>query len=119
MADPVQVDPARDQPAGSGVATPASPLRRWVLIVLGGAALLFVYHLIADRLTPYTAQAYVQTFVVDLAPEVSGSVVEVDVADNRDVRAGQELFRIDPLRFEIAVEAAEAALSVRALGAPR
>jgi multidrug resistance efflux pump len=116
MADPVQADPVRDQPAGRGVATPARPLRRWVLIVLGVAALLFVYHLIADRLTPYTAQAYVQTFVVDVAPEVSGSVVEVDVADNRDVRAGQELFRIDPLRFEIAVEAAEAALATAGQG---
>jgi multidrug resistance efflux pump len=134
MADPVQSDAPHSEgevtvhPQAAGereerlarpAATPAStknPLRRWVLIVLGVAALLFGYHLVADRLTPYIAQAYVQAFVVDIAPEVSGTVVEVDVADNREVQAGQELFRIDPQSFEIAVEAAEAALAIAGQG---
>jgi multidrug resistance efflux pump len=49
--------------------------------------------------------------VVDIAPEVSGTVVEVNVEDNSDVEAGQELLDIDPARFEIAVAAAEAALA--------
>jgi multidrug resistance efflux pump len=91
--------------------TGVNPVRRWTLIVLVLCAILLVYHLIADFLTPYTSQAYVQAFVVDIAPEVAGSVVEVDVVDNAEVTAGQKLFRIDPTRFRIAVEAAEAKLA--------
>ena len=86
-------------------------MRRRVLIVLGVCAGLLVYHLIADRLTPYTNQAYVQAFVVDIAPEVAGSVVEVAVRDNQRVKTGEKLFRVDPVRFEIAAARAEAALA--------
>jgi multidrug resistance efflux pump len=88
-----------------------NPIRRWTFIVLAVCAVLLIYHLIADFLTPYTSQAYVQAFVVDIAPEVAGAIVEVDVVDNAEVTAGQKLFRIDPLRFRIAVEAAEAKLA--------
>jgi multidrug resistance efflux pump len=47
------------------------PVRRWTLIVLGLIVVLFLYSLIADRLTPYTSQATVQAFVVRMAPEVA------------------------------------------------
>lgn len=92
-------------------ASRTSPVRRWTLIFLAAGAVLLVYHLISEFVTPYTSQAYVQAFVVDIAPEVSGSVVEVSVKDNAEVKAGQPLFRIDPVRFRIAVEAAEAKLA--------
>jgi multidrug resistance efflux pump len=88
-----------------------NPLRRRVLIILGVCLGLLIYHLIADRLTPYTNQAYVQAFVVDVAPEVAGAVVEVAVYDNQRVKAGDKLFRLDPVRFEIAAARAEAALA--------
>lgn len=88
----------------------ANRVRRVTLIVLAIAVLLFVYHLVADRLTPYTSQAHFRAFAVDIAPEVAGPVVEVAVEDNQDVEAGQTLFRIDPVKFELAVRAAEAAL---------
>jgi multidrug resistance efflux pump len=88
-----------------------NPMRRRVLIVLAVCAGLLLYHLIADRFTPYTNQAYVQAFVVDIAPEVAGAVVEVAVKDNQNVKAGDKLFRVDPARFEIAVQRAEAALA--------
>lgn len=84
--------------------------RRITFIVLVVAVLLLIYHFIADRLTPYTSQAHLQTFVVDIAPEVAGPVVEVNVNDNQDVQAGQTLFRVDPVKFELAVRSAAAAL---------
>lgn len=86
-------------------------MRRNVVITLGVCVVLLVYHLIADRLTPYTNQAYVQAFVVDVAPEVAGAVVEVAVRDNQRVKAGEKLFRVDPARFEFAAARAEAALA--------
>ncbi|MGZ8416695.1 MAG: HlyD family secretion protein [Methyloceanibacter sp.] len=87
------------------------PVRRWTLIVLGLIVVLFLYSLIADRLTPYTSQATVQAFVVRMAPEVAGRVIEVNVADNQRVKGGDVLFRLDPQPFELALQQAEAKLA--------
>jgi multidrug resistance efflux pump len=57
---------------------PRDPVRRWTLIILSLIVILFLYSLIADRLTPYTSQAAVQAFVVRMAPEVAGRVIEVN-----------------------------------------
>jgi multidrug resistance efflux pump len=84
------------------------PVRRWTLIVLGLIVVLFLYSLIADRLTPYTSQATVQAFVVRMAPEVAGRVIEVNVVDNQRVAAGDVLFSIDPQPFTIALQEADA-----------
>ena len=106
--------PSGDAPAG---APAASPTRRIVQVTLGVLVALFVYHLFADRFTPYTSQATVDTFLVQIAPEVSGPVVTVGVRDNRPVKKGQLLFRIDASPFEIALRSAEANLAVATQGA--
>ena len=85
-------------------------MRRWTLITLVLCIVLFGWTLVADRLTPYTSDASVRTFVVRIAPEVSGKVIEVAVRDNQIARTGDLLFRIDPTPFRIAVERAEAKL---------
>jgi multidrug resistance efflux pump len=90
---------------------PRDPVRRWTLVVLGLIVVLFLYSLIADRLTPYTSQATVQAFVVRMAPEVAGRVISVDLTDNQRVQAGETLFRIDPQPYEIALKQAEARLA--------
>jgi multidrug resistance efflux pump len=90
---------------------PADPLRRWTVVILILCVLLFGWTLIADRLTPYTSDASVRTFVVRIRPEISGKVVEVGVDDNQTVRTGDLLYRIDPTPFRIAVERAEAKLA--------
>jgi len=87
------------------------PVRRWTLIVLGLIMVLFLYSIIAARVTPYTSQATVQAFIVRMAPEVAGRVLEVPVIDNQRVKAGETLFRIDPQPYEIAVKQAEARLA--------
>jgi len=98
-------------------AASARRVRRIVRATLGVLLAMFVYHLFADRITPYTSQATVDTFLVQIAPEVSGPVVAVDVRDNSEVKKGQALFRIDASPFEIAVQSAEANLSVATQGA--
>ena len=112
-ADPTPVSPS---PADLAAAN-ARRVSRIVRITLAVLLALFVYNLFADRITPYTSQATVDTFLVQIAPEVSGSVVAVDVADNRKVKKGQVLFRIDASPFEIALRAAEANLAVVEQGA--
>lgn len=96
---------------GSGK-PPPSPMRKIVLLALVLLLILFAYHVLSDRYTPYTSQARVETFLTQVAPEVAGDVVEVGVKDNGAVRKGQLLFRIDPEPYQVAVRSAEANLSV-------
>ena len=78
---------------------------------------LFIYHVLSDRYTPYSSQARVETYLTQIAPEVAGDVLDVGVKDNGAVRKGQLLFRIDPEPYELAVRSAEANLSVALQGA--
>jgi multidrug resistance efflux pump len=91
---------------------PANPVRKIVLIALGILLALFIYHVLSDRYTPYTSQARVETFLTQVAPEVSGDVVDVGAKDNGRVNKGQLLFRIDPEPYQVAIRSAEANLSV-------
>lgn len=113
-AEAKEVD-AREPDAPSQPAPPANAIRRLTIAVLLIGAALFVYSLFADRLTPYSDQATVQAYVVRIAPDVSGRVKSVNVADNQPARTGQVLFALDPERYEIAVETAEAQLAVAGL----
>jgi len=110
---------ATPAPAGAQPSAPATPptpdkkgVSRIARITLGVLLALFVYNLFADRITPYTSQATIGTFLVQIAPQVSGQVVAVDVRDNQQVKKGQSLFRIDPVPLEIAQRSAEANLAV-------
>ena len=91
---------------------PPSPMRKVILVALGLLLVLFVYHVLSDRYTPYTSQARVETFLTQVAPEVAGDVREVRVRDNSPVTRGQLLFRIDPEPYEVALRSAEANLAV-------
>lgn len=62
-------------------------------------------------LAPWTRDGRVGAHVVRIAPEVSGTVVEVAVTDNQRVNRGDVLYRIDPQRFRFAVAAAQAQLA--------
>jgi multidrug resistance efflux pump len=103
-----------NEPAAA--APPPDRLRTIVRATLGTLLALFLYHVFADRATPYSSQATVDTFLVQIAPEVSGPVVSVNVRDNRQVRKGQPLFRIDAAPYRIALQAAEANLAVALQG---
>jgi len=46
--------------------------------------------------------------VVQVAPDVTGQVVKVNVRDNQQIATGQILFEIDKSRFELALRQAEA-----------
>src|SRR5882757_2205931 len=59
---------------------------------------------------PWTRNATVRAYIVTMAPEVSGRIVELHVVDNKYVRKGDLLLVIDPTNFRIAVSQAEAAV---------
>jgi multidrug resistance efflux pump len=99
-------DNAGDEPAR----TPRDPVRTWTLRLLVLTAVIVCAYLVFDRMTPYSSQARVHALVVPVASEVSGTVVEVGVATNQRVGAGDLLFRIDATQYELAVAGAEASL---------
>ncbi len=55
--------------------------------------------------------AYVRAAKEPLATDVAGLVLEVPVKDGQHVKKGQVLLRLDPRRFQIAVEGAQANLN--------
>jgi multidrug resistance efflux pump len=59
---------------------------------------------------PWTRDATVRAYIVTMAPEVSGRIVELGVADNQLVHKGDLLLVIDPTNYKIAVSRGEAVL---------
>ena len=59
---------------------------------------------------PWTRDSTVRAYVVTMAPEVAGRIVELPVLDNKYVRKGDLLMVIDPTNYSIAVSQAEAAV---------
>jgi multidrug resistance efflux pump len=82
--------------------------RALVLFVLGVIAALVVYYVLSDRHTPFTTDAYVQAYVIQVAARVEGQVVRVHVRENQAVDKGEVLFEIDPRPFEYRVALLEA-----------
>src|SRR5216683_2835317 len=82
--------------------------RAWVLFVLLVIAALVAYYVLSDRHTPFTSDAYVQAYVIQVAPRVEGQVVHVYVQENQAVQKGELLFEIDRRPFEHRVAFLEA-----------
>jgi len=59
---------------------------------------------------PWTRDATVRAYVVTMAPEVAGRIVELPIIDNEYVHKGDLLLVIDPTNYRIAVSQAEAAV---------
>ncbi|MGZ5901608.1 MAG: HlyD family secretion protein [Reyranella sp.] len=60
--------------------------------------------------TPWTRDGTVRSYVVTMASEVAGRIVELPVGDNQLVRKGDVLLVIEPTDYQIAVRLAEAAV---------
>jgi len=109
-------DRAPPRPDMSPVAEGRARARRGLVryALMGGAALLLLigglwYWLSSGRYVT-TTDAYVQADVLNVATDVSGVVQDIAVRDGEQVRAGQVLFRLDPLKFQLAMDQARAGL---------
>ncbi|TAI64123.1 efflux RND transporter periplasmic adaptor subunit [Bradyrhizobium sp. Leo170] len=58
--------------------------------------------------TPWTRDGRVRANVVNVAPDVAGAVIDLRVKDNQQVKVGDILFVVDPARYQLALEEAEA-----------
>lgn len=84
-------------------------------IVIGGALVLLVTVVLIALWWSYksgietTDDAFLDTHIVDVSPQVAGQVIRVLVDDNQLVRAGETLVEIDPSQFRLALQQALAA----------
>jgi membrane fusion protein (multidrug efflux system) len=75
------------------------------LLLAGG-----IYYWLSTRNFESTDDAYTDGRAISIAPQVSGTVVSLDVTDNQFVKKGQPLIHIDPRQYNIDREQAEGAL---------
>jgi|APThiThiocy_cv2_1041547.scaffolds.fasta_scaffold42136_2 multidrug resistance efflux pump len=61
--------------------------------------------------SPWTRDGRVRVNVVMVAPDVAGAVTDLRVKDNQSVRIGDTLFTVDPARYRLALQQAEAVLA--------
>jgi multidrug resistance efflux pump len=59
---------------------------------------------------PWTRDGQVWANVIQIAPRVSGPIVDLPIQDNQFVKAGDVLFQIDPRTYQAALEQAKAQL---------
>jgi multidrug resistance efflux pump len=76
------------------------------------AASLFLAYQAWDyyEYTPWTRDGRVRVYTVQIAPEVSGVVVALNVRDNQFVHKGDLLFKMDPRTYENIITEAEGEL---------
>src|SRR5262249_12399908 len=89
--------------------------RRVATLVIALAAVLISLVAWDHYLTaPWTRRGRVRVQVASVAPEISGQIQELRVADNQFVHKGDVLYVIDPFDFEVAVRSSRAALQQKA-----
>lgn len=102
----VEKGPAEEKRAG---------IKRWLrptLLILGPLVVVIVagiVYLTGGRFVE-TDDAYVKATRVTIAPEVAGTIVEIDVRENARVAQDDVLFRIDDRSYRAALDKAEAQL---------
>ena len=119
--------PAATQPAAAPAAAPASAAapveapaarsRRKValfgvsaVVLLAGLAYGVYWALVLNHFES-TDNAYVQGNVVQVTPQVAGTVIAINADDTNFVKAGQSLVKLDRADAQVALEQAEAQLA--------
>ena len=97
-------------------ATPSNPKRKKALIalavVVAVAGLAWVaYDFVIASHYESTDNAYVQGNVIQITPQIGGTVLAILADDTEFVKAGQPLVQLDPADARVALDQAEAALA--------
>ncbi|MGH8145523.1 MAG: EmrA/EmrK family multidrug efflux transporter periplasmic adaptor subunit [Rhodanobacteraceae bacterium] len=90
--------------------------RRWLLRGLVGVIVVVaivwaLYYFLVARWYASTDDAYVGGNVVQITPQVPGTVISIGADDNDYVRAGQPLVKLDPSNADVALAQTEAKLA--------
>ena len=100
----------------NNTATQGNPARKkaitavTILVVIGAIAYGVYWALVLNHFES-TDNAYVQGNVVQITPQVVGTVVAINADDTDHVKAGQVLVKLDPADAQVALDQAEAQLA--------
>jgi membrane fusion protein (multidrug efflux system) len=100
---------APEAPASNGKRRRALTALAAVVIVAGGGWGLYEW-LVASHYED-TDNAYVSGNVIQITPQIGGTVMSIGADDTDFVKAGQPLVQLDPADAKVALEQAEAALA--------
>ncbi len=100
-----------DAPANQHKPTRRRGLMLILVLVLAAGAGWGLWHWMFARHQVNTDNAYVAGNVVQITPQLAGTVVAILADDTDFVRAGQPLVKLDPSDARVAVEQAEAQLA--------
>ncbi|WP_434606653.1 efflux RND transporter periplasmic adaptor subunit [Pseudomonas sp. D2-30] len=81
-----------------------------VIVILGGLG-VWAWHELYGRWSESTDDAYVNGNVVEITPQVTGTVISIGADDGDLVREGQVLVQFDPNDAEVALQSAQANLA--------
>ena len=80
-------------------------------LAIFGGAIYFGYTKFQDYFNnPWTRNGQVRSQVIQVAPRVSGAVINIAVVDNQKVKIGDLLFEVDPSEYKITLAQAKADL---------
>ena len=118
--EPVARESSSREAAQDGASSPASVgMRkrriRWLAIVIGAFAMVGIayggYWMTTLRYVQSTDDAYVSGNVVQITPQISGTVIAIGADDTQFVKAGQPLVQLDQADAKVALDQAEAQLA--------
>jgi membrane fusion protein (multidrug efflux system) len=126
-AQPLPQDDAKQQPSGtpandgdakagtSAQSTSSGSRKRWLAIAAGAFVLIGAgyagYWALFLRYSQSTDDAYVSGNVVQITPQIAGTVVKIAADDTQFVKAGDTLVELDAADAKIALEQADAKLA--------
>jgi multidrug resistance efflux pump len=84
-------------------------------LLLSGVIVLAAIGILAAKYwnyitNPWTRDGQVRAQVIQVAPRVSGPIVDLPIKDNQSVKAGDLLFEIDPRTYQVSLDQARAGL---------
>ena len=89
--------------------------KRWMFLLAGAFVLIAIaygtYWALALRYVQSTDDAYVSGNVVQVTPQISGTVIAIAADDTQFVKAGQTLVQLDQAVARIALHEADAQLA--------
>lgn len=93
----------------------ASPRKKWIIMAIGIFILLSLFFLIYWamylRNTQSTDDAYVMGNIIQITPQVSGTITTITADDTDFVQAGTTLIVLDPADAQLAFDRAQAQLA--------
>jgi len=79
----------------------------FLVVALIASIPIYAYYSVRES----TDDAQVDGHIVPISPRIAGTIIAVLVDDNQPVKAGQELFKLDPADYQVAYGQAEAQLA--------